>query len=454
MRKIHWMNTFSLDRAQAVKNFQALIRLPTVSRLDETETDWAPFDEFIALLPRLYPEVHRVLEREIVAGHALLYKWAGATSEHPTVLMAHYDVVPATDEGWAHPPFSGEIVGAGDAAVIWGRGVIDDKASLVGILEAVEAQLAAGLVPQSDIYLAFTHNEEILGYGTPAIVDRLRERGIRPALVLDEGGIVGENIFPGVQKPVVYVGVSEKGTATLRISCTEPGGHASVMPEITATTRLAKAIVDLHDSPPAPFFNDVTRRMLTTIGPHSSGKLSDAVEALATDEASALDHFASVSPDANSMVRTTPVVTMIQAGQTANALPERASAIVNMRIAVGSSAGQAISDVRAAVSDPDIAFEVIEAFEPSPVSSSEDATWGMLEELIKEAYGDVLVTPYTNNGGTDSRNYTGISDSVYRFSPCDMTLAERHNIHAIDEQLRLTSFHDGCEFYCKLLERL
>lgn len=442
------------DRDRAAADYQAIVKLPTMSRLDESETDWRPFDEFIALLPRLYPALHGALTREIIDGHALLYTWRGRSSENPTVLMAHYDTVPATEEGWTHPPFAGTITGTGEDTVLWGRGVIDDKASLVGILEAVESQVAAGLVPASDIYVALTHNEEILGSGTPAIVDTLAQRDIRPMLVLDEGGIVGESIFPGVDRDAVYIGVSEKGTATLRISCTEPGGHASVTQEISATTRLAQAILDLHNSPPAPYFNDATRRMLSIIGPHSSGALREAATVLATDEDAAVTLFAGISRDANAMVRTTPVVTMIEAGHAPNALPERASAIVNMRMTVGTTVAEAVAGVRAAITDPEIAIEVVESFEPSPISSSDDSTWELLEDLIQQTYGYVLVAPYVNNGGTDSRNYTGISEGVYRFSPCHMTLAERRTLHAMDERLRLSSFHTGCEFYCRLLARL
>lgn len=154
------------------------------------------------------------------------------------------------------------------------------------------------------------------------------------------------------------------------------------------------------------------------------------------------------------MVRTTPVVSMVEAGQSANSLPERASAIVNIRVPVGATVEGAIDHVRSTISDDGIAIEVIESYEPSPVSSFSDSTWTLLVDTVRATYGDVLVIPYVNNGGTDSRNYAGISDGVYRFSPFHMTLAERQTIHAIDERLRLSSFYSGCEFYHRLLVRL
>ena len=180
-----------------VANLQALVRLPTISRPDPTDTDWAPFRAFVNLLPILYPATHGALDREIVNDYSMLYRWKGRTDGPPTVLMAHFDVVSATEEGWTHPPFSATLVGEEDEQLIWGRGTLDDKGALVCVLEGVEAQVLAGHAPERDIYLSFGHDEETEGSGARAIVDLLESRGIRPGLVLDEGGAIVENIFPG-----------------------------------------------------------------------------------------------------------------------------------------------------------------------------------------------------------------------------------------------------------------
>src|SRR5690554_604829 len=122
------------DAAGPVSRLQALIRIPTVSHIDESETEWAHFTRLIDLLPGLYPLTHEHLERELVAGHSMLYHWRGREEGLVSVLMAHYDVVAASDEGWRHPPFGAELVGDGDAQVVWGRGTLDDKGSMVAIL--------------------------------------------------------------------------------------------------------------------------------------------------------------------------------------------------------------------------------------------------------------------------------------------------------------------------------
>ena len=103
-------------------NLQALVRLPTISRPDPKDTDWAPFRAFVNLLPILYPATHGALDREIVNDYSMLYRWKGRTDGPPTVLMAHFDVVSATEEGWTHPPFAATLVGEEDEELIWGRG--------------------------------------------------------------------------------------------------------------------------------------------------------------------------------------------------------------------------------------------------------------------------------------------------------------------------------------------
>ena len=187
--------------ADPVAHLQALVRLATISRPNPSDTDWAPFDALIALLPDLYPATHAVLSRELVMGYSMLYRWRGRTDGPPTVFMAHYDVVPATVEGWTHPPFSAELVGAGDDQLVWGRGTLDNKGSLACILEAVEAQVLAGHELEADLYLSFGHDEETEGSGARAIVELLESRGIRPCLVIDEGGCCRRRHLPRRFRP-------------------------------------------------------------------------------------------------------------------------------------------------------------------------------------------------------------------------------------------------------------
>jgi len=143
--------------AQAsVERLRALIRIPTVSRTAPETADETQFEAFRTLLASLYPLTHDRLELEVVGGGSLLFRWPGRGPGAPSVLMAHYDVVPADEPGWTHDAFGAELVGDGDEQRVWGRGAIDDKGMLCAILEAVDDALAAGKIPALDIYFQGT----------------------------------------------------------------------------------------------------------------------------------------------------------------------------------------------------------------------------------------------------------------------------------------------------------
>src|SRR6185312_17023609 len=342
----------------------------------------------------LYPAVHSNLERELVNGHSMLYRWRGRSEGPATVLMAHYDVVPASEEGWAHPPFAAELVGEGADQLIWGRGTLDDMGSLVAVLEGVEAQIIAGHTPENDVYLSFGHDEETEGSGARAIVDLLESRGIRPGLVIDEGGAVVENIFPGVNDPIAVVGVSEKGILSLKLTVDQHGGHASTPPKVTATVRVARAIVRLNRSPFRAGFSAPTEEMIRTLGAHARGILRFAFTNLWLTRPLLLVLFRRLSDETAAMIRTTQAVTQLSGSQGANVLAERAVATVNIRVAIDSSVAETIEHVRRAINDPLVSIDVLHPSEPWPLSLANGAAWELVKSTIEETFPGTIVTPY------------------------------------------------------------
>ena len=441
--------------SRAIAHLQELVCIPTVSQLDDADTDWAQFSRFIETLPALYPLVHEHLGRELVGEFSMLYRWRGRTTDGPSVLMAHYDVVPATAEGWKHPPFSGEL--ANDdlgRPVIWGRGTLDDKGSLVVTLEAVEALLADGFTPEHDVYLSFGHNEETAGDGAQGIVNLLEARGIVPAFVLDEGGAVVEGIFPGVDDPIAVIGVAEKGILTLTMTVDQNGGHASTPPRLTATARLAKAIVALNRKPFRAGFTATNLEMIRTLGAHARQPLRFAFTKLWLTRGLLLWLFRRLGDETSAIVRTTQAVTQLSGSQAANALAERAVATVNIRVAVGSSVADAVEHVRRAVADPAVRLETHQPSEPSAVSPTTGPAWDLLRNTVEATYPGTIVTPYVMLGASDSRHFTRISGNVYRFSPFEMSKDERGTLHAMNERITVSTFLRGIEFYRRLIAGL
>ncbi len=445
--------------AHAIERLRALVRIPTVSRPTSgpgPRTDPEPFARFTEALEQLYPRVHENLEREVVGVRGLLYRWRGADpsgASRPTVLMAHSDVVPATDEGWQHPPFAADLVEHEGEPVVWGRGAIDDKGALVAVLDAVDRLLEAGFTPRHDVLLSFGGDEEVAGDDARAAVALLRERGIRPALVLDEGGAIVRDAFPGLDEPFALIGVTEKGITTLSLRVEQQGGHASSPPPFAATERLARAILRLNAAPARPRLDPTMRRMIRTLGARARQPLRfifTRVDLFAPLVVRALLRRGS---EVTALLRTTRAVTELRAGHAANALPENAEATVNVRIAPWSSVAEAVDEVRRAIDDELVSIEVRQPSEPSPVSAAEGEAWDDLVASIHDTNPGLLVSPYVMMQASDARFFAAISDHVYRFTPFRLSGAERACLHAKDEHIRVSAFLEGVRTYEALLRR-
>ena len=437
----------------AVERFRELLSIPTVSRVDPAEVDDSAFEDFHAALERLYPLVHARLEREVVEGRSLLYRWAGESPVEPLVLLAHQDVVPVDGQEWGHPPFAADLVGEEAEATIHARGAIDDKGALVAILEAVEGALAEGITPRTDVWLAFGHDEETRGTGARAMAALLAARGIRPALVLDEGGAVVEGAVPGVAAPTAMIGVAERGVATFDLVTREAGGHASTPPRMPATARLARAIDRLRRRPFPRRLVPPVRAMLATAASHAGEPLATLFRRTSVSAPAVTAALSLLGPETNALVRTTAVVTRLEGSAGENVLATSARASVNVRLLTGDTLADVSIHLRRAVADPLVDIELRHGDDPSPVSPWQGEAWRRLSRAVTDTLGaDIVPLPYLQLGASDSRFYTGLTDAVYRFAPFHLTRSERDALHAPDERIRVQVWLRGIRFYRALIE--
>ncbi|MBS0023118.1 M20/M25/M40 family metallo-hydrolase [Microbacterium paraoxydans] len=429
-----------------------MIRVPTVSAELE-ERGLAPFDEFAALIAELYPRTHAELTLERHTDLGLLFHWAGtgAAADGPVVLMAHYDVVPVDEsDAWTHPPFAGVIA---DGSV-HGRGALDDKGPLIVVLEAVENLLADGFRPPRDVYLSFGGNEETYGRAAEEIARVLRDRGIVPWLVIDEGGAVVAAPLPFVPGRAAVIGVGEKGVMTLRLTARGDGGHASAPPALTAVRRVARAVDRLGPGTFRPRASTAVLRMLGVLATQTPGPARHLLRLLAAAPPLTARLFAALGGEPAALVRTTVAPTMQSGGTAANVLPSQASATVNLRIALGETTQQTVYRVRRRVRDPLVSVEVLEASEPSPESSTGNAQFALLAAALEVSHPGVPAVPYVMMAATDSRHFHRFAPAVYRFAPLDMSNAQRASIHGVDESVEIAALERGERFHRALLERL
>lgn len=440
--------------ADPLAALQELLRLPTVAAPSGGDYDEAPFVEAHAVLRRHFP---LVMAEEVVEvePHGLLVRVAAdpaadVDGDHPVVLMAHLDVVPVGDEErWTHPPLAGAVVDD----QLWGRGTLDDKGQLVATIAAVESLLASGARPARDVWLSFGGDEEVLGRGAKNAVGILRDRGVEPWFVLDEGGAVASGAFPGVRPPLGVVGVSEKGAVSLRLTASGRGGHASTPAKGGPAAQIAEAITRLEKRPFPPSLNAPTAEMMRRLGPHLPKPLRPMVSRADRLGPAIARAMVAAGHEAAALARTTTAVTTLKGSPAINVIPTSVEAGVNLRVAVGETARSAIERVQRIVGD-DIDVRVVESHDPSPLSPVDDPAFALLERTITDVFEDAIPIPYVLYAATDSRHFTAICDRVYRFAPFRMSSEQRASIHSYDEHLGVDDFLDGVRWYRTLLDGL
>jgi carboxypeptidase PM20D1 len=431
----------------AIHHLQRAVQFKTVSYGDPALFDSIEFDSFHEYLRQTYPLTHQLPVVEL-AGASLLFEWQGTDdSLNPFVLMAHQDVVPIEEASrhlWSVDPFAAVI----RDDTVWGRGTVDDKINLIGILEAVEKLLAEGFKPKRTIYLAFGHDEEVGGTGAKAIASYLKEKNVTADLVLDEGGILTLNKVPGMTKPVALLGTAEKGYLSLQLTVEKNGGHSSMPEKESAMSILSKALVDLYQHPFPAGISDVTQGFIEHVGPEMTypNKIVFANSWLFKPVVVSIYEQ---SPGGNAMVRTTSALTIFHSGVKDNVIPSQATATVNFRLLPGDSSDDVIARVTEIIGDERVRISVESGFraEPSFVTATDGVGFQHVAQTVHRTFESTIVTPFLMIGGTDSRHMQGISAQIIKFSP----MTDPIGFHGIDERVSIRSFGDTIGFFENLI---
>lgn len=438
-----------INKERAVETLAELIRCKTVSDRNKENECEAEFDKFKEILPKLFPNVFNVCNAEYVGDRAILVKWSGKSSDSPTVLMSHYDVVSVIEEDWQKPAFEGIT----ENGVLWGRGTLDTKGTLNGILSAAETLISSGFVPERDIYFAFGGDEEINGHGANDIVNLFIERKITPGLVVDEGGAVVDGVFPGVKRPAALIGIAEKGMINVEYSVKGGGGHASSPAPHTPVGRLSLACVKMEKTPFKYKLTKPARLMLDTLGRHSTFvyRLIFANLWCFSPILNLLTRL--TGGELNALVRTTTAFTQMEGSKGINVIPPKASMASNHRILPGETADGTLLRIRKVVDDDKITVSKIDGMDPSVVSDTDCEAWYRIYAAVSETWTDAIVSPYLMLACSDSRHWGVISDKVYRFSAMSLSKEQRATIHGNDERIPFDTVARTVEFYVRLMKK-
>ena len=438
------------DLAKAAQHLGQAARLQTVSHQDVKDNDLTQWTQLHSWLQSTYPSAHGAMSREFAAEQTLIYTWKGSDSAlQPIILMAHQDVVPVTqgtEKDWTHPPFSGEITN--DA--VWGRGTVDDKGSLVALMEAIDGLAKAGFKPKRTIYLVSGHDEEAGGTGAKAAADLLGARGVKALFTIDEGSATVLDA-PVINGPAALIGIAEKGYATLKVTANAAGGHSSMPPKETGVINLAKAIIAINDNSFPLEVRGPGAQMLGTLAARKGGA-AKLVMANLWAFAPLMKKQAGSTPPGAAMLHTTIAPTMLEGSPKENVLPQSATALINYRIAPWNSSADVMARAKSAVGSMPVKLSWVKPpREPSKVSSTNSQGWKFVVAAVQSDFPQAALAPYLVVAGTDSRSFQDISQDVYRYQPLHFKVADTKMIHGTNEHMTFDNLKRSIIFYARLI---
>uniref|UniRef100_A0A4W4EN86 Peptidase M20 dimerisation domain-containing protein n=1 Tax=Electrophorus electricus TaxID=8005 RepID=A0A4W4EN86_ELEEL len=416
-----WENTtiISADiskqqREVLLANFKAAIRIPSVS-FSQTHQNTSALREFDQLLRRVFPNVFSssLVKHEVVGNYSHLFTVLGTDPELvPYMLLAHIDVVPANEvDGWEAPPFSAKELNG----FIYGRGTIDNKQCVMGILQAVEYLLERGYVPRRGFYIGLGHDEEVYGYnGAVNIAKVLKSGGVKLQYILDEGLAVMDGIITGLNGPAALL-------------------EESPMPRLFGYGPEQSTFEHL-----AHKFQFPLRFMMSNLWLFNP-LLSRVMER---------------RPDMNAFVRTTTAVTMFNSGVKVNVLPSHAEAFVNLRIHPAQTLQEVLDLIKSTISDNRVKLELVDGFDSLPISSYDEQSFGyqIIKKTLLDMFPQVTVAPSICIGNTDSRHYMDLTQDIYRFNPTWLRPGEPERIHGINERMSVQNYEEIVLFYFQLIQ--
>ena len=450
---------FAPDEARVTSLMSDAVKYKTISFGRDKPTSSKELIAFHQFLADKFPLVHRSLKREVVNKYSLLYTWQGsAPQEKPVLLLGHLDVVPVipgTEADWKQPPYAGVVADG----YIWGRGTLDNKVNIIGILEAAENMLRAGVQPQRTIYFAFGHDEEQGGIDGALEMSKLLEsRGVEAEFLIDEGGLVTSGVVPGVDVPLAIIAPAEKGIVTLELKARGAGGHSSVPPKQSSIGILAAAIANLEANQfPRDFSH--TQQFLESVADEMGLVNRMVMKNLWLFKPVVM---ASLANDAQAQagMRTTTAATVISGGIKANVLPIDATAKVNFRILPGETPDTVRQRVIDVIDDARVSVDFDTSGQrgmgPSPVSPTEGYGWDQITSAIRDTAAPerIVITPRLLVAATDTRHYRNLTSNHYRFTYMALPVGDLGTIHGTNERIGVKTLNDTVRFFHRLMSGL
>jgi acetylornithine deacetylase/succinyl-diaminopimelate desuccinylase-like protein len=405
---------------------------------DQLKAAGFPDDDVRLLAPSEHPTKGNVIAR--------LHGRGGAK---PLLYICHLDVVEARREDWNFDPF----VLTEQDGWLYGRGTIDMKGQDTAVLATLIRLKKEGYVPDRDIIVAFTADEEAGGdaNGVKWLFHDHRDL-VDAGLVVNPDG--GEAAIKSARKLYVAVQTSEKIFLTFGLEATDKGGHSSRPTASNPIYRLSKGLDRLSGYAFPVHLTETTKLYFAGRADLSSGQTKADMQAMSRTP---LDDGAvqrlSANVETNIMLRTTCVATMIEGGHAENALPQRARATVQCRVIPGESQDEVERTLEGVLKDPEIKISVMTAAIPSPDSVPAPAILGAVRRAAQSIWPGVVVLPEMSAGADDSIYPRNLGIPAYGIDGMFDDLDDGR-AHGRDERIGVRAFDEELEFTYRLMKAL
>jgi carboxypeptidase PM20D1 len=364
----------------------------------------------------------------------------------PTVVLGHMDVVQADPNDWTRDPFTPVVEGG----YVFGRGSLDNKAGVSMVVATLMKLKREKWVPQRDLVLVLTGDEETTMKTTKAAAAAFKGAG----LVLNAdagGGALGED-----GRPIAYgLQAAEKVYGDWHLTITDPGGHSSRPGPRNAIASLAAAITRIAAYRFAPQQNEITKASLAGTAAGIAGPLGAAMKAFAADPGdTAAADLISADPRYVGQIRTTCVPTMFNGGHAPNALPQRAVANVNCRIFPGTPRAAIEKTLVELVADPTI---TVESFDNGTIEAGASPLDPRVMTAVKAAAAKrapgLQVLPLQEAGATDSMHFRALGIPSFGVGGVFMKPGDIF-AHGLNERVPVATFDPGIVWWEGLLKAL
>ncbi len=426
------------EQTEYAKKLGKMIRCETISQKDSY--DDTEFEKLRNTVGELFPLVHEKCEKMTFSDDCWIYKLKGQNESRNIMVMSHHDVVVAKGE-WTHPGFCGEIF---DGA-LWGRGTVDTKTPLFAEFQALEELLEAGFVPETNLYIGSSHNEEISGDGIPTALKYFEENGITFETILDEGGAIIDPPLAGMKCKCAMMAVHEKGIHRLVCTAEEGNTHTGLAANVnTPVARMSAFISEINSK------NIFIRRLYPEVRAMFEG-LCPYTPFIMTVLFSNLWCFSGLlkwamlklNAQAGAMIGTSCSFNEISGSRE----DKKCTAKAMLRCVNDEDLRKDIEAIKKIAKKYGVTVTDGENNEYHKPADMTKPAFAYTKDCIAKIFPNVASAAYILPAGTDARHLSDICDCVIRFAPIEMDSQQFASVHSENENISLKAIGNAVEFY-------